>query len=115
MTRADLETLFRMECRQHKIDGVKFKWMGKGESALAKCNAEHGEIEFFEIACFLSYENAVELIRHELAHFLDYQEFNCWKKTKNNKFNLHGKSWKRFCAKLGCRARVRIPFSKYGF
>lgn len=115
MTSQDFLFIFRLECKQHKIADVQPVMRGASSETLALCNAAENKIEFFSGCLSLSYENAVEVIRHELAHLLDYRETGGWKKHPSGRNDFHGQSWKRFCKQLGCRARRYIPRNAWGF
>jgi len=107
MTKEEFSFLFRAECRQHKIADVELVFLGESKSTLAIAKGHDSCLWIFDGALSLSYQNTIELIRHELAHILDFRDGG-WKR-KGSRWDIHGANWKKFCAILGCKARTSIP------
>jgi predicted SprT family Zn-dependent metalloprotease len=104
LTKQEAESYIRMELRQWKLSNVKIEW--KTFCHLGEADVSNNQInlslEVLESAALL-----VEVVKHEIAHFLDYLERGTFEVNGRNVF--HGKNWKKWCLTVGCRPRRLIP------
>lgn len=103
MTKQELGLLFRMECRQHGIK-VGMRWATfKNHKILATYNPYQHVIKLTDQLLNLDYATVMWVIRHEIAHALDYlgldeQDWYCTDEA------AHGDRWKSYCKVVGCPA-----------
>lgn len=108
MTIEEFELLFRMECRQHKVTGVIMGWMERVDETLAEFCPYMKVITFTNFLLTLDYATVMWIIRHEIAHALDYAglSFEDW---YDDQESAHGESWQRWCKVVGCPSSQFIP------
>jgi len=113
MDRKTIELLFRIECRQHKIEGVKLAWRDKKQSphGLACANGPERTIYFYPLATLLGEKTIEKIMRHELAHILDHDERGQYE-NENGRFNAHGKNWRKYCKQLGCPPTAKLVLTQ---
>jgi predicted SprT family Zn-dependent metalloprotease len=104
LTPQEAETYIRMELRQWKLSDVKFEWrnfkhLGEADVSNNQINLSHRLLNSAPLL--------VEVVKHEIAHFLDYKERGTFQENGRNVF--HGKNWKKWCLSVGCRPRRLIP------
>lgn len=101
---SEAETFIRIELRAWKIPQIQIEWRNMKELGLAS----PWENKIILSSKILSSSALLtEIVRHEIAHILDYNERGTF--LKNGKNDFHGKNWKKWCLKVGCRPRRFIP------
>jgi hypothetical protein len=81
------------------LDDVQLEWNGSLKWALALADVANNKI-IFSLTSLKSGKLFFSILKHEMAHFLDWREHGGWP-IKNGKNDLHGKSFKRQCLKIG--------------
>lgn len=108
VTKQEFALLFRMECRQHGIK-VGMKWIADDPELLACYEPYKRIVEFTRRLINLDYATVMWIIRHELAHALEYRDLGEERNWYCNQEDAHGDNWKRYCKVVGCPATQQIP------
>lgn len=109
MTKEEFALLFRMECRQHGIK-VGMRWMAAKDPALLALYKPYQKVVAFTHRLInLDYATVMWIIRHELAHALEYRDLGEEENWYDNQEDAHGDTWKRYCKVVGCPATQFIP------
>ncbi len=103
MTASDFIQLARMEMKQHRlIPAWSVAIVGKRwKRTLAECNPNTKTLEFSPRA-LSCYSVSLQIIRHEIAHALDWEERGTWRVKVQNRH--HGRAWKEKCRLVKCPA-----------
>lgn len=108
MTKEEFSLLFRMECRQHGIK-VGMRWIANDPDTLAQYQPYKRVVEFTRRLISLDYATVMWIIRHEIAHALEYRDLGEEDNWYDNQEDAHGDNWKRYCKVVGCPATQFIP------
>lgn len=109
MTIEEFELLYRIECRLHKIAEIGMEWVENTIDMLA-CYCPYEKIvKFTHKLLDLDYATAMWIIKHEIAHALDYRELGEESNWYDCQVTAHGKSWQRWCKVVGCPTHRYIP------
>ena len=112
MNVSEFELLARMEMRQHGLRGWEVAFSedmpkhGAKFDTLAYCDPSKKQL-VFSARCLSCYAVALESIRHELSHSLDWEERKTW--FNGRRVEHHRANWRKWCKIVGCPARMVIP------
>jgi len=105
LTQTEAEQLIRMELRQWGFPADSFEWVESGGMIACAVGSE----QRIKLTPRVLNSSALltEVVKHEIAHLLDYKERGTFEINGRNVF--HGKNWKKWCGIVGCRPRRFIP------
>ena len=105
LTTTEVQQYIRLTLKEHGAPNVEIKWIDR-QDVLGLAYASDWKIELSTL-CLSSFKCFREVLLHEIAHLLDFQERGTY---LVNKYEMaHGKNWRKWCKKLGIPARTKIP------
>ena len=96
LTTQEVEQFARLTLKQWNLSDVTVRWVDR--SYYGAANVWKNQIEISRKS-LTSFERFSLVLRHEIAHFLDYRERGTFERNGRNDF--HGASFKRWCKVLG--------------
>ena len=106
-TTSEIEQYIRMTLKQWSMSHLKIQWMNSGRY-LGLAYVAQGKIKLDKrILC--SFKIFDEVLKHEIAHHIQWKRNGNRFLTKNGRRILHGKDFAAVCKEMGIPARTRIP------
>jgi len=104
-TPTEAEQYVRMTLKQWGLSHVKLEW--RTFQHLGDANPYTNTLRL-SVKVLVSLATFTETVKHEIAHFLDFQERGSF--LINGRHVAHGKNWRKWCKTLGIPARTKIPY-----
>jgi predicted SprT family Zn-dependent metalloprotease len=108
-TKTEIDTYVRMTLRQFGFSHLKIKW-STARTFLGLANPRKQELTLSTLA-LCSFKVLDEVLKHEIAHFVQYRNNGNQFFRKNGRFSYHGKDFAAACRIVGVRPRTRIPLT----
>lgn len=106
-TTSETEQYIRMTLKQWGMSHLVIEWVDV-DSFLGKACILSNKIKLSTsiLAYFKLFE---EVLKHEIAHFLQYKRNGNRFFKKNGRWIIHGKDFAAVCKEMGIPARTKIP------
>lgn len=109
LTTSEVDQYIRMTLKQYKFSHLSIEWVpASTKSFLGRAYVQKQKIQLNKIILG-SFRLFEEVLKHEIAHFIQYRDNGNKFLLKNNRWQYHGEDFKRACEKIGVRARTKIP------
>jgi predicted SprT family Zn-dependent metalloprotease len=95
----------RMELKSYGLKDYSILWR-EWSRTLGEAHPWKKTI-YISYDCLKNKELLIEVVKHEIAHCLDFQERGTFLRDGRN--DHHGKSWRKWCKFVGVKARMKIP------
>jgi len=106
-TPEEVAQYIKLTLKQWKLDYLKVEWVDcKSYLGLACIEDSKIKLSFTILKRFSLFE---EVLKHEIAHFLQWEKNGKKFHRKNNRWQLHGSDFKEQCQKMGIPCRAQIP------
>lgn len=96
-----------MTLKQWKLSHLKVEWVNC-RSYLGLACPEENKIKL-SLQILKRFSLFEEVLKHEIAHILQWESNGKRFILKNNRWSLHGSDFKAQCERLGIPYRTRIP------
>jgi predicted SprT family Zn-dependent metalloprotease len=110
-TQKEIDLYVRMTLKQFGFAHLKIRW-SHAQTFLGLACPRKGELTLSTLA-LRSFKVLDEVLKHEIAHFIQYKNNGNKFLTKNGRYSLHGKDFAAACRIVGVPARTRIPLPAY--
>jgi predicted SprT family Zn-dependent metalloprotease len=110
-TQKEIDLYVRMTLRQFGFAHLKIKW-SKSQTFLGLASPKKQQITLSCLA-LCTFKVLDEVLKHEIAHFIQYRNNGNKFLRKNGRFSFHGKDFAAACRIVGVPARTRIPIPFY--
>jgi len=111
ITTSEVQQYIRMTLKQHGFAHLSIEWFPSStKSFLGRAMVKKNVIQLNK-KILNSFRLFDEVLKHEIAHFVQYKDNGNKFLLKNNRWQYHGEDFKRACKKVGVIARTRIPVS----
>ncbi len=103
ISRQDAEQIARMTLRQYAreekgLEGISIEFLDLNGKAFGYALPTDKKIQL-DFRLLQSEALFVKILKHEIAHFIDYAERGTFK--RNGKNDYHGSSFKKVCRRIG--------------
>ena len=95
----------RLELKDYNLSGVSIIWKDMNRF-LGLADPMNNHIILSNL-CLKSSALLREVVKHEIAHMLDFRERGTF--IRNGRNDFHGKNWKKWCKVVGVKSRLVIP------
>lgn len=106
-TSSEIAQYIRMTLKQWGVSHLKIEWMDR-QNFLGLAYVTQDRIKLNKII-LVSFRLFDEVLKHEIAHCIQYKRNGNRFLTKNGRRILHGKDFAAVCKEMGIPARTRIP------
>lgn len=110
-TTSEIQQYARLTLKQWGFSHLKIEWM-KSCRYLGLACVNENKIRLNKII-LVSFSVFDEVLKHEIAHFIQFQRNGNRFLTKNGRRSFHGKDFAAVCKQMGIPARTRIPIRHY--
>jgi predicted SprT family Zn-dependent metalloprotease len=110
-TTTEITQYIRMTLKQWGMSHLKIEWMN-GQNFLGLAYVSQDKIKLNKII-LVSFKLFDEVLKHEIAHFIQFKRNGNRFLRKNGRRILHGEDFAAVCKEMGIPARTRIPLPKY--
>jgi predicted SprT family Zn-dependent metalloprotease len=111
-TQKEIDLYVRMTLKQFDFGHLKIRWSKNAKTFLGLADVCHNVLVLNpRILC--SFRVFEEVLKHEIAHFIQYKNNGNKFLTKNGRRSYHGKDFAAACRIVGVPARTRIPIPFY--
>lgn len=110
-TTSEITQYIRMTLKQWGMPHLKIEWMDR-QNFLGLAYVAQDKIKLNKII-LVSFKLFDEVLKHEIAHCIQYKRNGNRFLTKNGRRILHGKDFAAVCKEMGIPARTRIPIRHY--
>jgi predicted SprT family Zn-dependent metalloprotease len=107
-TRNEAQQYCRMTLKQWKLPHVSIIWKSNVKSFWGLARISRKEI-ILNDKILQDFRLFDEVLKHEIAHFLQYQRNGFRFFRKNGRWQLHGADFRAVCREMNIPARSRIP------
>jgi predicted SprT family Zn-dependent metalloprotease len=114
ITKQEVEQYIRLTLKQWKLERVSVVWERNTKSFLGAARISRKQIALNEII-LKDFKLFDEVLKHEIAHFRQYEKNGFCFFRKNGRWQLHGADFKAACREIGVPARARIPVPSHYF
>jgi predicted SprT family Zn-dependent metalloprotease len=108
LTTQEVEQYIRLTLKQWKLSKLSVKWRDTNASWLGLAYVAKNEIVLNKMI-LIDFRLFDEVLKHEIAHFLQYKRNGNKFLKKNGRWMLHGKDFRDVCKEMGIPARTQIP------
>ena len=108
ITKQEVEQYIRLTLKQWKLEEVSVLWKADTKGFLGLARVARKEIVLNEIV-LKDFKLFEEVLKHEIAHFRQYEKNGFRFLRKNGRWQLHGADFKAACREVGFPARSCIP------
>jgi predicted SprT family Zn-dependent metalloprotease len=105
LTTKEAEIYCRMELKSHGLKDHSIVWR-EWPRTLGEAWGPEKQIHLSSV-CLKNKELLIEVVKHEIAHILDYKERKTF--LRNGRNDFHGANWKKWCKIVRVRPRRFIP------
>jgi predicted SprT family Zn-dependent metalloprotease len=109
MTQQEVAQYIRLTLKQWGYEHLKIEW-GSSREWLGRAHVRSNKIQLNK-AILRSFRVFDEVLKHEIAHFIQYQRNGNKFFRKNGRWQLHGADFKAVCREMKIPARTRIPLT----
>jgi predicted SprT family Zn-dependent metalloprotease len=106
-TPEEVAQYIKLTLKQWNLDHLKIVW-GDYKSYLGLACVHDDKIKL-SLTILKRFSLFEEVLKHEIAHFLQWENNGKKFHRKNNKSQYHGADFKEQCRRMGIPARTRIP------
>lgn len=110
-TQNEIDLYIKMTLKQWGMSHLKIVWF-ENKSFLGLAFVERGLIKLNKKILYY-FELFDEVLKHEIAHHIQYKRNGNRFFRKNNRWVLHGEDFAAVCKEMKIPARTRIPIRKY--
>lgn len=104
LTKQEADCFIKLELKSWGLKNYSWEWASF--SHLGEAHPNKNKIKLSP-RILSSSALLIEIVKHEIAHCLDWNERGTF--IRNGKNDFHGKNWKKYCLLVGCRPRRLIP------
>ena len=107
LTTQEVDQYIRLTLKQWDLAHVSVKWFSSSRT-LGRADVWKNVLEL-NLGILKRFSLFEEVLKHEIAHFLQYRENGNTFFRKKNRWQIHGADFKAQCRRLKIPARSRIP------
>ena len=104
LTKQEADCFIKLELKSWGLKNYSWEWASF--SHLGEAHPNKNKIKLSP-RILSSSALLIEIVKHEIAHCLDWNERGTF--IRNGKNDFRGKNWKKYCLLVGCRPRRLIP------
>jgi predicted SprT family Zn-dependent metalloprotease len=110
-TKKEIDLYIKMTLKQFGFPHLKIKW-SKARNFLGQADVRQNTLvlTYLSLCTFKVFD---EVLKHEIAHFIQYKNNGNRFLIRNGRYSYHGKDFAAACRIVGVPARTKIPLSAY--
>ena len=107
LTKQEVDQYIRLTLKQWEVSYLSIEWI-ESKRVLGVACIYQNKIKL-NVEILKRFSLFEEVLKHEIAHFLQFESNGKKFLRKNNRWQLHGADFKAQCRRMKIPARSRIP------